>query len=39
MVIMEPASGEMDVTPLPALNRAFTRYSLGAEPQLFAGKD
>ncbi|MDB5873501.1 MAG: peptidase acyl-coenzyme A:6-aminopenicillanic acid acyl-transferase [Ramlibacter sp.] len=39
MVIMEPAIGEMDVTPLPARNRAFTRYSLSAEPQLFAGKD
>ena len=35
MVIMEPAVGEMDVTPLPAQNRDFTSYSLGAEPQLF----
>jgi hypothetical protein len=37
MVIMEPAVGEMDVTPLPALNRTFTRYSLGVEPRLIAG--
>ncbi|MDR7378915.1 hypothetical protein J2X19_003609 [Rhodoferax ferrireducens] len=36
MVIMEPAVGEMDVTPLPALNRVFTRYSLTAEPQQLA---
>jgi len=33
MVVMEPASGWMDVAPLPALNGVFTRYSLGAEPQ------
>ncbi|MES3000816.1 MAG: C45 family peptidase [Pseudomonadota bacterium] len=39
MVIMEPAVGEMDVTPLPALNRAFTRYSLEGEPRMFEGKD
>ncbi|MFM0290832.1 C45 family autoproteolytic acyltransferase/hydolase [Paraburkholderia megapolitana] len=32
MVVMEPALGEMDVAPLPALNRTFTRYSLTAEP-------
>lgn len=34
MVIMEPASGLMEVAPLPALNRSFTRYSLNAEPEL-----
>jgi isopenicillin-N N-acyltransferase-like protein len=35
MVIMEPAVGEMDVTPLPARNRVFTRYSLSQEPEVF----
>lgn len=34
MVIMEPAVGEMEVAPLPALNRTFTRYSLTADPVL-----
>jgi hypothetical protein len=32
MVIMEPAKGVMEVAPLPALNRRFTRYSLGEDP-------
>jgi len=36
MVVMEPAIGQMDVAPLPALNRTFTRYSLTAEPQALA---
>jgi isopenicillin-N N-acyltransferase-like protein len=36
MVIMEPAAGLMEVAPLPALNRQFTRYSLTAEPELLA---
>ena len=31
---MEPAAGLMEVAPLPALNRVFTRYSLQDEPQL-----
>lgn len=35
MVIMEPAAREMDVVPLPALNRVFTRYSLTEEPKVF----
>lgn len=34
MVVMEPAAGLMEVAPLPALNRVFTRYSLQDEPQL-----
>ena len=34
MVIMEPAMREMDVTPLPALNQVFTRYSIDSEPKL-----
>ncbi|MHC0509490.1 C45 family autoproteolytic acyltransferase/hydolase [Achromobacter aegrifaciens] len=36
MVIMEPEAGLMEVAPLPALNRSFTRYSLTAEPELLA---
>jgi hypothetical protein len=32
MVIMEAAAGTMEVAPLPALNRRFTRYSLNADP-------
>ena len=32
MVIMEPARGVMEVAPLPALNRCFTRYSLTEDP-------
>jgi isopenicillin-N N-acyltransferase like protein len=28
MVLMEPASGLMEVAPLPALNRQFTTYRL-----------
>jgi len=36
MVVMEPAVGEMDVTPLPARNRSYTRYSLSAEPRVIA---
>ena len=33
MVVMEPAAGWMEVAPLPALNRSFTRYSLTGEPE------
>ena len=32
MVIMEPAKRTMEVAPLPALNRKFTRYSFTDEP-------
>lgn len=32
MVIMDPAAGTMEVAPLPALNRNFTRYGLAGEP-------
>jgi isopenicillin-N N-acyltransferase like protein len=39
MVVMEPASGWMEVAPLPALNRVFTRYSLTEEPQTLAAAD
>jgi len=37
MVVMEPGAGWMDVAPLPALNRVFTRYSLAHEPQTLGG--
>ncbi|KUL92621.1 peptidase C45 [Bosea sp. WAO] len=36
MVIMQPAKGTMEVAPLPALNRVFTRYSLTDEPVTLA---
>jgi hypothetical protein len=32
MVIIDSTAGTMDVAPLPAHNRRFTRYSLSAEP-------
>ncbi|MEO3433304.1 C45 family peptidase [Inquilinus sp. CAU 1745] len=32
MVIMEPETGVMEVAPLPAINRTFTRYSLADDP-------
>jgi len=38
MVIMEPGNGFMEVAPLPALNRRFTRYSLASEPMLLAAE-
>jgi isopenicillin-N N-acyltransferase like protein len=31
MILMEPASGSMEVAPLPALNRQFTSYRLDIE--------
>ena len=33
MIVMEPAAGVMEVAPLPALNRVFTRYGLADEPR------
>jgi len=39
MVVMEPAAGWMEVAPLPALNRVFTRYSLTHEPQTHSAPD
>lgn len=32
MVILDPAAGTMEVAPLPALNRTFTRYGLAGDP-------
>jgi isopenicillin-N N-acyltransferase like protein len=34
MVLMEPASGLMEVAPLPALNRQFTTYRLDVSGDL-----
>ena len=34
MILMEPAAGVMEVAPLPALNRNFTRYSLTDQPRM-----
>lgn len=36
MVIMQPEKGIMEVAPLPALNRQFTRYSLTEDPVTLA---
>jgi isopenicillin-N N-acyltransferase like protein len=33
MIVMEPQAGVMDVAPMPAHNRQFTRYRLEGEPQ------
>lgn len=32
MIVMDPAIGQMEVAPLPALNQTFTRYSFTADP-------
>jgi hypothetical protein len=34
MIVMEPGNGIMEVAPLPAQNRQFTRYSLTEQPVL-----
>jgi hypothetical protein len=34
MVLMDPKAAIMEVAPLPALNRVFTRYSLADEPKM-----
>jgi len=39
MVVMEPGAGWMEVAPLPALSRSFTRYSLTGEPEPVAALD
>lgn len=36
MIVMEPASGTMDVAMLPALNRSFQRFSLDSAARLRA---
>lgn len=38
MIVMEPASGTMDVAMLPALNRTFQRFSLGGTAKLRAAE-
>ncbi|MDP9900709.1 C45 family autoproteolytic acyltransferase/hydolase [Variovorax ginsengisoli] len=37
MIAMEPASGFMDVLPMPAMQRSFTRYALTGEPMAAHG--
>ncbi len=32
MIVMDPANGTLDVAPMPAQNRTFTRYALGSDP-------
>jgi isopenicillin-N N-acyltransferase-like protein len=39
MVVMEPKEGVMEVAPLPALNKVFTRYSLADEPKMLAAAE
>lgn len=36
MIVMEPGNGLMEVAPLPAENRIFTRYSLTEDPVLLS---
>ena len=36
MVVLEPGEGTMEVAPLPALQREFTRYSLRGDPVVLA---
>ena len=37
MIVMDPSEGTMEVAPLPAQNRVFTRYALEGEPVEVAG--
>jgi len=39
MILMEPASGLMEVAPLPALNRQFTSYRLDVEKTARASEE
>ncbi len=39
MIVMKPAEGWMEICPLPALNRQFTRYTLDAAPAFAAAAD
>jgi hypothetical protein len=36
MIVLEPSEGTMEVAPLPALQREFTRYSLRRDPVTLA---
>lgn len=38
MILMRPAEGHMEIAPLPALNRAFTTYSLFGTPRRAAAE-
>ena len=39
MIVMKPAEGWMEICPLPALNREFTRYALEPQPALAAAAE
>lgn len=39
MIVCEPAAGIMDIAPLPALNREFTRYALTLDDDVLARID
>lgn len=39
MIVMKPAEGWMEICPLPAMNRHFTRYTLGDAPALAAAAE
>jgi isopenicillin-N N-acyltransferase like protein len=39
MIVMKPAEGWMEICPLPALNRQFTRYALNDAPALAAAAE
>jgi isopenicillin-N N-acyltransferase like protein len=39
MIIMKPTEGWMEICPLPALNREFTRYALEPRPALAAAAE
>lgn len=36
MILCEPAKGVMEIAPLPAINRTFTRYELAMDDDAFA---
>jgi isopenicillin-N N-acyltransferase like protein len=36
MIVMQPALGQMEIAPMPARNRAFTRYALEVDAKATA---
>ncbi|MBN34494.1 MAG: acyl-CoA--6-aminopenicillanic acid acyltransferase [Rhodospirillaceae bacterium] len=34
MIVMDPGQGIIEIAPLPAINRTFTRYALEGEPEM-----
>jgi isopenicillin-N N-acyltransferase like protein len=39
MIVMKPVEGWMEICPLPAMNRHFTRYTLGDAPAIAAAAE